>query len=123
MNVLTLTRIHEDDRTIGRLVYGSLKWCALELPWVNNEVGKSCIPCGVYECEQYYSAKFERTCISVKNVIGRTGIAMHPGNYTRQIEGCITELRDNSKSAARIEGMRTMPETDRDESDDKSPGL
>lgn len=30
----------------------------------------------------------------VKNVPGRTGILFHPGNYTRQIKGCILPGED-----------------------------
>jgi hypothetical protein len=85
---LELQRIYEDDRTIGRYQWGNKKWCCLELPDRNNEQDESCISPGLYECEKYQSSTFKRECIRVLNVVGRTGICIHPGNYTTQILGC-----------------------------------
>lgn len=85
---LTLKRIYEDDRTLGRYQYCDKKWCCLELPDLNNAQDVSCIPAGLYECEKYQSSKYGRECIRVLNVVGREGISIHPGNFTRQILGC-----------------------------------
>ena len=89
MKRLELQRIYEDDRTLGRLKFGDFKCCSIELPWKDNKTDESCIPPGLYECEKYDSSQFKTECISVKNVVGRTVIAIHPANYTRQLLGCI----------------------------------
>lgn len=89
MKRLELRRIYENDRTIGRFSYEGKKWCCLELPWDDNKPNASCIPAGIYHCEKYFSNKYNRECISVKGVVDRSAIAIHQGNYTRDILGCL----------------------------------
>jgi hypothetical protein len=63
----------------------------LELAWLNNERNKSCIPAGVYALEKYSDMKHPN-CFWIKDVPGRDGILIHPGNFATGIkidtEGC-----------------------------------
>lgn len=76
------------DCTIGRLSCGDFRCWTLELPWVNNEPGISCIPAGHYHASKYKSPKHGWVAL-LHDVPGRSTIEMHPGNYTREINGCI----------------------------------
>lgn len=81
-------RMHHPDCTLGRLSYGDYQCFTLELPWLNNRAGVSCIPVGIYRCKKIVSPSLGE-CVEVENVFGRTYIRIHKGNFTRQIEGCI----------------------------------
>lgn len=62
----------------------------LELPWKDNERKVSCIPAGEYLVEKCKpTAKRNYEYFHVLDVPGRDSILWHPGNYTRQILGCI----------------------------------
>lgn len=52
----------------------------IELPWLNNKRGISCIPEGIYNVEKYDSAT-KGECFWVKDVPDRTSILIHKGNY------------------------------------------
>lgn len=85
---LTINRIYQNDCTVGVLNYGEFRCLTLELADLNNTPNISCIPCGTYHCEKVVSGKFG-DCVAITNVPGRTLIRIHPGNYTRQIQGCV----------------------------------
>lgn len=88
MSKITIDTISYNDCTLGRLQYGDFQCFTLELPWLNNRTGESCIPEGEYEISHYNSPKHGDVLLLV-NVVGRSMIEIHAGNYTRQIEGCI----------------------------------
>lgn len=86
---LKIKRLHLDDCTIGAISYGiDFRAFTLELPWRNNKISQSCIPAGFYQCKKIVSPSLGE-CVEVENVVGRTFIRIHKGNYTYQIEGCI----------------------------------
>lgn len=60
----------------------------LERPWLNNTIGKSCIPTGDYICKRVMSPKFGNT-FQVMDVPGRSHILFHKGNIDDDTEGCI----------------------------------
>ncbi len=60
----------------------------LERPWMNNLVGHSCIPAGIYTCRRVTSPKFGNT-FQVMDVPGRTEILLHKGNLASDSHGCI----------------------------------
>lgn len=65
----------------------------LELPWRNNERGMSCIPHGLYEVtphgwEEDTQVKFKQT-YHIQDVVGRSAILIHVGNYTKDTDGCV----------------------------------
>lgn len=53
---------------------------AIELPWRDNAVNVSCIPAGQYPCVWYFSPAFKQWMYGVREVEGRSGIAIHSGN-------------------------------------------
>lgn len=62
----------------------------LELPWKDNERMVSCIPEGTYIVHKMKPTnKRPYEYFHVQNVPDRDSILWHPGNYTRQILGCI----------------------------------
>jgi hypothetical protein len=62
----------------------------LELPWKDNERKVSCIPEDEYLVLKMPPTKKRKyQYFWVQNVPGRDSILWHPGNYTRQILGCI----------------------------------
>jgi len=77
------------DCTIGVLTYGDFQCFTLELPWLDNQEFISCIP----RAEGYKGEKFKSNkngdCIAIINVLDRTHIQIHSGNYTRNVEGCM----------------------------------
>lgn len=85
---LSISRIYQDDCTVGVLNFGEFRCLTLELPDLNNAPNISCIPPGRYQCEKVVSGKFG-VCVAVTGVKGRTLIRIHVGNYTSQIQGCI----------------------------------
>lgn len=86
---LKIKRWYHDDCTIGRLSYGDFQCFTLELPLLNNEQDVSCIyPAGGYVGHKHFSTK-NGDVIAINNVMDRTGIQIHAGNYTSQIQGCI----------------------------------
>lgn len=61
---------------------------SLELPWLNNEPSKSCIPKGEYLCKKIISPS-RGEVYEVQNVPNRTHILIHKGNWTTDSLGCI----------------------------------
>lgn len=60
----------------------------LEKPWLNNQKEISCIPCGDYICKRVNSPKFGNT-FQVTDVLGRSEILFHAGNFMKDTHGCI----------------------------------
>ena len=75
--------------TFGMLMEDNVPFCVtLERKWLDNEVGKSCIPSGMYKCVRFDSPTFADT-FRVDEVPGRTGILFHKGNIMDDTHGCI----------------------------------
>lgn len=85
---LLIQRIYQHDCTVGLLNCDRFRCFTLELPWGMNKKNFSCVPEGTYEAFKHESPK-NGSVIMLKNVVGRSGIQIHAGNYTSQIEGCI----------------------------------
>ena len=89
MKQATISRIYQNDCTVGILNYGlNARACTLELPWKDNQPNISCIPAGYY-IAQYRNSPSNGDVIELKGVPNRSYIQVHSGNYTSQIEGCI----------------------------------
>ena len=69
----------------GKVLYTCF---TLELPWLNNEIQKSCIPKGEYKVVPRWSKKYGNH-FHVLGTEPRTWILFHAGNYYTQILGCI----------------------------------
>lgn len=94
--MIIVNRIYQDDCTIGILNYKGFRCFTLELPNLDNKTNISCIPEGTYKVKPIISPSLGK-CIEVSNVINRSYIRIHKGNYTRQIKGCLLvgdSLRD-----------------------------
>ncbi len=88
--MITIRRWYMQDCVVGRLTIAghSFQCFTLELPWLENQRGISCIPAGEYEAFKRMSPK-NGSVVEFANVKDRSNIQIHRGNYTRQIEGCI----------------------------------
>ena len=79
----TLGMWHLDDGT---------QYHSLELPWRDNETGKSCIPIGTYTCKWLNSPK-HGWCYHLVDVPGRSFIEVHSANYGGDVDkGRVSEL-------------------------------
>jgi len=85
---LKLKTIKQNDCTVGVLTFGTFRCLTLELPDLDNQQDISCIPHGLYQCEKYHS-NTHGWCVAIHDVLDRTFIRIHAGNFTRQILGCI----------------------------------
>lgn len=93
--LVRIRQLSNDKQTCGRFILMNdngdvVMHCAsLELPWANNLPGVSCIPNGTYYATKTNSPKFGPGTFELMAVHGRGYIRIHPGNFTRDIEGCI----------------------------------
>lgn len=77
--------------------------CVLELPWKDNKPRVSCIPEGVYPVTKIANHPKYGNCFLLHEVPGRSEVMIHPGNYTKQILGCLLPgdaFRDIDKDGA-----------------------
>ena len=64
----------------------------IELPWLENKKGISCIPEGRYELVKRYSPRY-KWHIHLKGVPARQLILIHPANHARkELKGCIAPV-------------------------------
>ena len=94
MNLILKRIFQNEHKTLGNLflfdqgkIICMLK--TLELPWKDNQKYISCIPEGTYGIVYPYSGTKYNDVFMLTRVPGRSGILIHAGNYTSQIEGCI----------------------------------
>lgn len=83
--------MNTSEHTLGVLLDDStgLPICfTLELPYKDNRVDESCIPCGAYVCSHYSSDRF-KDAYYIGNVEGRSNILIHKGNSLKETTGCI----------------------------------
>lgn len=81
---------HIDRGTVGVIMVDGRVICyTLELPWKDNTRNLSCIPDGEYNISLEYSNKYGLDLWELKDVPGRSEIKIHPGNYLRDILGCV----------------------------------
>jgi hypothetical protein len=98
---LILTRLAIDEgATAGDMEMNGTMLFTLELPWLNNEPNKSCVPVGKYELIPYDSPSHGPTwCLHnpILNIYGtwpvpeggRSQCELHSANWARQLLGCI----------------------------------
>lgn len=95
--IVNLARLKTVDQgTTGVLLAPGFSCYTKELPWRDNQQGRSCIPAGDYEVTLHDSPRFGKT-YWVRNVPGRSSILFHAGNLAGDIgigwkthsEGCI----------------------------------
>lgn len=97
MLFLTRAYLPDNSATLGRWETETGFSCyTLELPWRNNERGRSCIPEGTYDLRVRESEVVHRTTggefqegFEIVGVPFRTWIMVHPGNWAKDTNGCI----------------------------------
>ena len=92
MKLLLNRTFRNQNKTLGDLELWDkqllLRLRTIELPWLDNEVGKSCIPAGIYQARIHQSPKFGWS-LWIHDVPDRTQILVHAANFVRQLKGCI----------------------------------
>ena len=89
-----IRRTYKEKQTEGRLyVYNERNGVGyscdtLELPWLDNKKRISCIPEGEYDVIKHVSPKFGE-CFWILDVLDRSEILVHKGNYNRDTLGCV----------------------------------
>lgn len=61
----------------------------LELPWLNNQRIRSCIPAGTYTAHRRLSPKRKYELFELDHVPERSNIEIHIGNLPKDSQGCI----------------------------------
>ena len=85
------SQAHADKMTFGHLICESGPTLyTMELPWLENRIGVSCIPKGLYVFRFRPSKRFVKCYrASDEDTKPRTGILIHPANYVHELRGCI----------------------------------
>ena len=93
--ILIVNRLFGKKRqTIGRAMLINeqflqlFSFVTLELGWLLNEIGESCVKNGNYELHVRYSEKYGRH-LHIKDVEGRAFILFHWGNFNWDTQGCV----------------------------------
>ncbi len=77
--------------TKGYLIVDKEVFRTLEPPWKNNQIDKSCVPRGAYNCvylPRSASGKYKRV-YHIQGVENRSGILIHNGNIVDHTLGCV----------------------------------
>ena len=90
---LVLYRTYGQEGTNGDLYIDGVFIChTIELPWLDNEPRRSCIPEGKYKLRKRCSPKFEGHLL-VSGVKNRSMILFHPANNAKkELRGCIAPV-------------------------------
>ena len=90
---LTLNRTYHPSGTNGNIYLNEVLLChSIELPWLNNEHQRSCIPEGRYQLQKRWNQKFGNH-YTLLNVPGRECILIHPANDAlKELKGCIAPV-------------------------------
>jgi hypothetical protein len=90
---IQIIRTYHHRGTNGDLYLDGKPLCyTIELPWRDNEVGRSCIPEGTYPVVKRFSEKFQHHLL-VADVPDRDLILFHPANNAvKELRGCIAPV-------------------------------
>ncbi len=90
---LQLLRQYLPNGTNGSLIHNGKLLCnTIELPWLNNLPGRSCIPEGRYKLTLRNSRRFGQHLL-LNEVSNRTLILIHPANSALlELRGCIAPV-------------------------------
>lgn len=94
MSTINIHRVWRDDRsTLGVLTADGMNGplCTLELPWHDNALRVSCVPCGAFNWSKWDSPHFGREVIRLDDVdmMPRSAILIHVANAPKELLGCI----------------------------------
>lgn len=88
--MITLRRRYYDTHTAGMIYLpsgGAIY--TLELPWMDNAIGVSCIPEGEYIVDRDYTGRHKWFRFRDQEVHPRSAIEIHPATYLHHLQGCI----------------------------------
>lgn len=90
---LELERKYLDKGTNGAIYLNGEFIChTIELPWLDNNQGESCIPSGKYKLSKRHSLK-HKNHLEILDVPGRKNILIHPANDAlKELKGCIAPV-------------------------------
>lgn len=90
---MQLARQYHTTGVNGQLSVMGYPLCfTIELPWLQNEPLRSCIPEGQYQLVKRYSPKFHWH-LHLIDVPGREWILIHPANHALlELKGCIAPV-------------------------------
>jgi hypothetical protein len=90
---LEMIRTYFPNGTNGELLHINKRVCfTIELPWLENKQGISCIPEGRYELTKRYSQRYKLHLL-VNDVEGRSLILIHAYNDAlKESKGCIAPV-------------------------------
>lgn len=63
--------------------------CSIELPWLDNLNGVSCIPADTYPIVLEHSDRFGTELWEIKDVPGRSECKIHTVNFVQDLAGCV----------------------------------
>ena len=87
--MIKIKRMYLPQCTLGVLTVGDFRCFTLELPMLDNAPDISCIyAAGGFRGNKHFSPH-NGDVIAIDNVMDRTHIQIHSGNFTRDILGCI----------------------------------
>lgn len=106
---LILLREYFNSGTNGALYREGIRLCyTIELPWMDNQVGCSCIPEGRYALRKRFSER-KKWHLEVLEVPGRSMILIHPANNAmKELQGCIAPVTDIQGEGMGSYSMRAM---------------
>lgn len=86
-----LLRHRHDDMVIGKIIIDDIEVDTLELPWLDNKLGVSCIPDGIYRYRRDYSTNKKRDVIELLacDTAPRSQIQIHVATKLDHLAGCI----------------------------------
>lgn len=92
----------------GLYLNGTLLCHTIELPWLENHVGCSCIPEGRYQLRKRFSER-KKWHLEVLEVPGRSMILIHPANIAmKELQGCIAPVTSIQGEGIGSYSMRAM---------------
>lgn len=101
--MLTLKRIYYKHYTWGMIYMPDHSIIhTLELPWIDNQIGVSCIPEGQYIVDRDKTGRHQWYRLRNEEVAPRSHIEIHPANKLAQLQGCIApclEIKGGSKTS------------------------
>ena len=106
---LEILREYFADGTNGEVyVKGRLQCYTIELPWLDNQPRRSCIPEGRYLLQKRYSPKYKQHLL-VAHVPGRSFILIHAANDAqKELLGCIAPVTRLTGAGKGIQSRKAL---------------
>jgi hypothetical protein len=101
--VIVLERRYNPGQTDGVMhAYHGQSWPTLELPWLSNQIGLSCVPEGRYHLDRDHTGRHRWFRLLDSELAPRSAIEIHPASRVEHLQGCIGMAREHCD---RLAGM------------------